>query len=106
MPSLSLNPMTDLAPGTYWLSGFFTGIAMSGVVLSRLTRSRFRDALEQPPWIKRRVYKDSPEFNAYIRQRLRDRTSSSFEWDGHRWRYEYTSFNDGGDYDMICRPPL
>ncbi len=56
-------------------------------------------------WIRRKVYKNSTEYSDYIKQRFQDRTSSSFEFDGHRWQYEHSSFDDTGEYDLISRPP-
>lgn len=56
-------------------------------------------------WIKRRVYRDSVEYSSYLSQRFADRISVSFEFDGYRWRYEHTSFDNRGDYDVISRPP-
>ena len=29
--------------------------------------------------------------------------ASHFEWAGHRWAYEVTSFDDAGDYDLFYR---
>ena len=56
-------------------------------------------------WIERRIYRNSPEYRSYIEKRFLDRLSISFEYDGHRWKYQHTSFNDQGDYDVIVRPP-
>jgi hypothetical protein len=60
-------------------------------------------AIEQE-WIERRIYRNSPEYKSYIGKRFLDRLSISFEYDGHRWKYQYTSFDDQGDYDVIVRP--
>ncbi|HGN2081066.1 TPA: hypothetical protein ACKRYD_002913 [Providencia stuartii] len=30
--------------------------------------------------------------------------NETFEYKGHRWRYEVTSFDDNGDYDLLWRP--
>jgi hypothetical protein len=61
-------------------------------------------AIEQK-WIERRIYRNSPEYMPYIEKRFLNRLSISFEYDGHRWKYQHTSFNDQGDYDVIVRPP-
>lgn len=57
-------------------------------------------------WIERRIYKNSIEYSEYIKQRFQDRTSLSFVFDGHRWQYRYSSFDDAGDYDLIFRPSV
>ncbi|EOV8087925.1 hypothetical protein ACOMXT_001736 [Providencia rettgeri] len=57
-----------------------------------------------------KVYKDSPEHGEYMAARFpRDRrhhscSNETFEYEGHRWRYEVTSFDDNGDYDLLWRP--
>ena len=55
-------------------------------------------------WIERKIYRGTQEYKDYLRQRLSNRFEISFEYDGHRWRYEHTSFDDNGDYDVIARP--
>lgn len=56
--------------------------------------------------IERKVYKNSPEHSEYLRARFgqKHRAGISFEWDGHRWSYRHTSFDDAGEYDMLWRP--
>ena len=56
--------------------------------------------------IERKVYKDSAEHREYLSARFaqKHRTGISFEWDGHRWAYRYTSFDDAGEFDMLWRP--
>ena len=58
------------------------------------------------PDIERRVYKNTKEYSQYLSARFdrKNGTMNSFEWDGHRWAYKYTSFDDAGDYDLIYRP--
>ncbi|WP_272581848.1 hypothetical protein [Providencia sp. PROV269] len=57
-----------------------------------------------------KVYKDSPEYSKYLTARFpRKRGYSSginetFEYEGHRWKYQVTSFDDNGDYDLLWRP--
>ncbi|MER1635848.1 hypothetical protein KC837_11350 [Enterobacter cloacae] len=51
-----------------------------------------------------KVYANSPEYGAYIKSRFGgDKRGQSFEWAGHRWAYEVTSFDDAGDYDLLYR---
>lgn len=55
-------------------------------------------------WIERKVYRNSPEYKDYLSRRFGGSgLDISFEYDGHRWRYEHTSFDDNGDYDVIAR---
>ena len=56
---------------------------------------------------ERLVYKGSPESDAMCKARFPSdgpHTALSFEFDGHRWAYECTSFDDLGEYDVIWRP--
>lgn len=51
-----------------------------------------------------KVYANSPEYGAYLKSRFGgDKRGQSFEWAGHRWAYEVTSFDDAGDYDLLYR---
>lgn len=51
-----------------------------------------------------KVYKNSPDYHAFLRARFnKENSGQSFEWDGHRWAYEVTSFDDIGDYDLLYR---
>ena len=52
---------------------------------------------------ERHIYRKSAEWSAYLRARFADKTSNSFDYDGHRWMYRYNSFDDQGDYDVIYR---
>ncbi|EMH0084758.1 hypothetical protein RGF86_001049 [Proteus mirabilis] len=60
--------------------------------------------------IKLKVYKESPEHSEYMAARFpKDRrhhycSNEAFEFKGHRWKYEVTSFDDNGDYDLLWRP--
>lgn len=51
----------------------------------------------------KKVYKNTPEYALYIKARFADRSSHSFGFDGHRWAYEHTSFDDTGNYDLLYR---
>ncbi|MDS0790041.1 hypothetical protein OSB94_18265 [Proteus vulgaris] len=57
-----------------------------------------------------KVYKESPEHSEYMVARFpKDRrhhscSNETFEYKGHRWKYEATSFDDNGDYDLLWRP--
>lgn len=51
-----------------------------------------------------KVYKNSPDHSAYLAARFdKEKTGQSFEWAGHRWGYDGTSFDDAGDYDLLYR---
>lgn len=57
--------------------------------------------------IERRVYKGTDEAAALLSARFgdgRDCYTEPFEFDGHRWAYSYTGFDDMGEYDLIWRP--
>jgi hypothetical protein len=58
-------------------------------------------------WIERRIYRESVEHRAYLDARFdRERKShnGTFEFDGHRWQYEYSGFDDSGEFDLLTRP--
>lgn len=63
-------------------------------------------AAQEAVSIERKVYKDSDEHREYLSARFdqKYRTGVSFEWQGHRWAYRHTSFDDKGDYDLLWRP--
>jgi len=51
-----------------------------------------------------KVYKNSPDHSAYLAARFdKEKTGQSFEFAGHRWAYDTTSFDDAGDYDQLFR---
>ncbi len=57
-----------------------------------------------------KVYKNSPEHGEYMNARFpKDRrhhscSNETFEYEGNRWKYQVTSFDDNGDYDLLWRP--
>ena len=57
-------------------------------------------------WITRQIRHDTPGYRAYLSARFPRGTGSpaTFLLDGHRWRYEHTSFDDDGEFDVIARP--
>ena len=51
-----------------------------------------------------KVYKNSDDHAAYLKARSDSaRNGQSFEWAGHRWACEVSSFDDAGDYDLLYR---
>ncbi|MGK3364227.1 hypothetical protein ACSLNB_22565 [Citrobacter portucalensis] len=51
-----------------------------------------------------RVYKESAKHPSYLEARFgKGKTGNSFLFEGHRWAYEHTSFDDDGDYDLLYR---
>lgn len=50
-----------------------------------------------------KVYKNSAEYPAYQRARFNNGNNQSFVFVDHRWKYEVTSFDDNGDYDLLYR---
>ncbi|WIF73783.1 hypothetical protein QN092_07900 [Proteus vulgaris] len=59
-----------------------------------------------------KVYKDSEEYEEYRNARFPKTgnytvgTPATFEFKGHRWKYQVTSFDDNGDYDLLWRPDV
>lgn len=57
-----------------------------------------------------KVYKDSEEYEEYSNARFPKtgnytvETPATFEFKGHRWKYQVTIFDDNGDYDLLWRP--
>lgn len=61
-------------------------------------------AATEPAKIERKIYKDTPEYRSYLDARFTPgRLGGSFELDGHRWAYHWTSFDDAGDFALIYR---
>lgn len=50
------------------------------------------------------VRKGDPEHAEYLKARFAEKASGQFMWKGHRWRYEHTTFDDAGEYDVLWRP--
>ncbi|EFV42431.2 hypothetical protein HMPREF0864_00760 [Enterobacteriaceae bacterium 9_2_54FAA] len=51
-----------------------------------------------------KVYKDSETYPDYMKVRFdKTNTGTSFPFNGHRWAYEHTAFDDSGDYDLLYR---
>ncbi|MDT7053707.1 hypothetical protein ACTM4P_14985 [Citrobacter freundii] len=51
-----------------------------------------------------KVYKNSPDYHTFLKARFdKSNSGQSFEWAGHRWAYEVTSFDDTGDYELLYR---
>lgn len=53
-----------------------------------------------------RIYHDTEQHRDYLKARFHPDTLKnrvSFEWQGHRWAYRYTHFDDSGEYDLIAR---
>lgn len=72
----------------------------------RASQEQAEPAAQVAVSIERKVYKDSDEHRGYLSARFdqKYRTGVSFEWQGHRWAYRHTSFDDKGDYDLLWRP--
>ena len=57
--------------------------------------------------IQCRIYHDTEQHRDYLKARFHPdawKNRVSFEWQGHRWAYRYTHFDDSGEYDLIARP--
>lgn len=48
-----------------------------------------------------KVYKSAPNYRDYLTARFKDRLDVSFEWNGKRYRYLHTDFDDTGDFDVL-----
>lgn len=56
------------------------------------------------PRIERKVYRHSEESKAMNTARFAGGVNTSFDFDGHRWAYSHSSFDDGGEFDVLWRP--
>ena len=63
-------------------------------------------ASSEPSWIERKVRKGTEEYRAYLTARFPRGMGapSPFDFDGHKWSYHYTSFDDLGEFEVIHRP--
>jgi hypothetical protein len=50
---------------------------------------------------KLRVYKNDANYLDYLHARFNLADHGSFEWNGQRWKYEYTDFDIYGDFDVL-----
>jgi len=93
------SKITSLYAGSKVRDYAHTALASTAAVQAALSS-------QAPAEIERKVYKDSVEHREYLSARFdhKHRTGISFEWDGHRWAYRYTSFDDAGEYDLLWRP--
>lgn len=57
-------------------------------------------------WIERIVRRGTPEYQNYINVRFAPGASTTFLFDGHRWSYKWSSFDDESEYDVIQRPAV
>lgn len=53
--------------------------------------------------IERVIRKDSYEWSEYLRSRFQAPKSDTFPWEGHRWKYCLSHFDDAGEFDIIIR---
>jgi hypothetical protein len=61
---------------------------------------------ELPTGITMKVYRHTPDHEEYLSARFPKNQAHTvcFPFKGHNWRYEYTSFDDVGPYDVLWRP--
>lgn len=61
---------------------------------------------ELPAGITLKVYRHSDDHEEYLAARFPRNQAHSpcFKFQGHNWRYEFTSFDDVGQYDLLWRP--
>ena len=57
-------------------------------------------------WITRKIYRGTDEHTELLQARFpaNQPHGGTFMFQGHRWRYKLTHFDDRGDYDVIERP--
>ena len=53
--------------------------------------------------IERTVRKETEEYLEYLRARFQAPRKDTFEWEGHRWKYHVSHFDDVGEFDIIFR---
>lgn len=53
--------------------------------------------------IERVIRKDSYEWSEYLGTRFQYPKSDTFVWEGHRWKYYLSHFDDVGEFDIIIR---
>lgn len=59
---------------------------------------------DEPKTIKRKIYHRGDNYSFYRTARFTVGNGRSFEFEGYRWTYEHTAFDQRGDYDLIWRP--
>jgi len=55
------------------------------------------------PPIERKVYRGTKEHSDMLAARFASSSNISFGFDGHRWQYDHSAFDDKGEYDLIYR---
>ncbi|WP_439606826.1 hypothetical protein [Hydrogenophaga sp.] len=54
--------------------------------------------------VERKVYRNGAEHREYLNARFGpEKGGLSFPWNGHRWAYKFTGFDDDGDFDVLYR---
>jgi hypothetical protein len=53
--------------------------------------------------IERVIRKNSYEWSEYLSARFQAPKSDTFIWEGHRWKYRLSHFDDVGEFDIIFR---
>jgi|GEM_PF-3066630 len=77
-----------------------------GRILSMIAEAESKRRGEPVGEIYCRIYHDTEQHRDYLKARFHPDTWKnrvSFEWQGHRWAYRYTHFDDSGEYDLIAR---
>ena len=61
-----------------------------------------------PAWIKRKVYHGTDEHKELLECRFSTKgiSNGSFEFNGRRWMYVASHFDDKGEYDLIARQAI
>lgn len=78
----------------------------SGDVLLSEGDGKWASVGPKPTEITRKVYNNSSDWTSYLRAKFAERQDNnglSFSWEGHRWAYRVSSFDQAGNYDLIYR---
>lgn len=92
--------------------GMSQAVALDRIAEAMIDQRKFevetlRDSLPvevKPSGIHMIVRKDEPSHADYLKARFANGSTGTFMFCGHRWRYEYTSFDDHGHFDVLWRP--
>lgn len=102
LPELTADQQSAFVrdPVRYLIS---TDKAQSDAILREVMK---RQPAKAAAWIERKVRKGTDEHRTYLSARFPrgGGAPSPFDFDGHKWRYYATSFDDLGEFDIIHRP--
>lgn len=75
----------------------------AAILADREKRAQAAQGVERVKF-ERKVYRKRPEYREYLNARFGpEKDGLSFPWQGHRWAYQFTGFDDAGDFDSLYR---